>query len=99
MNIPILCPNPVPSEYQMPYPIQHHHHRHNNPRKLQYRNFIPTLRHPTKSCSGALQRRRERRERFVLDPNVSANRLNPTTTQTKQKYESPRHPLLASQRV
>lgn len=48
---------PGPEQKAQP-PPQHHHHPDDNPRQLEYRDFVPLLRHPAQSARGAFYRGR-----------------------------------------
>jgi hypothetical protein len=53
-------------KYQMPHPVNKHNPRNQHARQLQYRNFIPRLRHARQAARAAFERAAECGEGFAL---------------------------------
>ena len=53
---PLLNSSPPRPQQKAHPPPQHHHHANYNPRQLEYRHFIPLLRHAAQSARGTFDR-------------------------------------------
>jgi hypothetical protein len=78
MPLPYHTPRPSPFQslatlkHQMIYPIQQHNRPDQDARELEYRDFIPRLRHARQPRCAAFERRAEGGEGFRLLASVLA---------------------------